>query len=83
VAAADVGWSPSEIAVRPDIRVRAGRRYAIVVTAPSAAPGAYGMAYGDGDPYARGAALYSADGGATWGAEPGRDLKFETSVEDR
>jgi hypothetical protein len=69
--------------VRPDIRVRAGHRYAIVVTAPDAGTGAYGMAYGDGDPYARGAAFYSADGGAGWRAEPGRDLKFETSVEDR
>ena len=80
VAPAAVSWSPSEVAVEPDVRVKAGRRYAIVLRAPDTPAGAYGLAYNDGDPYARGEELYSADGGATWRVEPGRDLKFETSV---
>jgi hypothetical protein len=80
VAADEVSWSPSELALGPGVRVTAGRRYAIVVLAPATPQGAYGLAYSDGDPYAGGEALYSSDGGATWRAEPGRDLKFETSV---
>jgi Glycosyl hydrolases family 43 len=80
VAPADVSWSPSEVAVEPDVRVRAGRRYAIVLRAPDTPAGAYGLAYNDGDPYARGEELFSADGGAGWRVETGRDLKFETSV---
>jgi len=77
---AAVGWSPSELAVEPDIPVDAGRHYAIVLLAPATSGGAYGLAYSDGDPYGGGEALYSADGGAGWRAEAGRDLKFETSV---
>lgn len=80
VAADSIGWAPQEVAIHPDVPVVTGRRYAIVVSAPSAAPGAYGMAYDDDDPYAGGQALYSSDGGATWRVEQGRDLRFETSV---
>jgi len=76
----EVSWSPSELAVAPDVPVEAGRRYAIVLRAPATTRGAYGLAYSDGDPYAGGGALYSADDGAGWRAEAGRDLKFETSV---
>ena len=80
VPAAEVGWSPHELAIAPDVPVQAGRRYAIELSAPDTARGGYGLAYSDGDPYAGGGALYSSDGGATWRPEPGRDLKFETSV---
>jgi hypothetical protein len=80
VPAADIGWAPAELAVTPDVPVEAGRRYAIVLLAPSASSGGYGMAYSGADPYASGGALYSSDGGATWRPENGRDLKFETSV---
>lgn len=80
IAPDEVSWSPSELELEPGVRVEAGRRYAIVVLAPSTPQGAYGFAYSDGDPYAGGEAFYSSDGGATWRAEPGRDLKFETSV---
>jgi Glycosyl hydrolases family 43 len=76
----EVSWSPSELALEPGVPVRARERYAIVMLAPSTPQGAYGLAYGDGDPYAGGGTLYSADGGATWRPETGRDLKFETSV---
>lgn len=81
VAPDAVSWSPTEVALEPGVRVEAGRRYAIVVTAPGSGGGRYGLAYSDGDPYPRGEALYSHDGGATWTVETGRDLRFETSVE--
>ena len=80
VVPGDTSWAPREVAFARGVPVRAGRRYAVVALAPDTPQGAYGMAYGDGDPYAGGEALYSADGGATWRSEPGRDLKFETAV---
>jgi Glycosyl hydrolases family 43 len=79
----ELSWSPSELAVEPGVHVLAGRPYAIVLLAPATPQGAYGLAYSDGDPYQGGEALYSSDGGATWRAETGRDLKFETSVRRR
>jgi hypothetical protein len=81
-AAGELSWSPSELALEPDVAVERGHRYAIVLLAPAAATGSYGLAYSDADPYPRGGALYSSDGGATWRPEPGRDLKFETSVKE-
>jgi hypothetical protein len=83
IPAGDVSWSPGEVAIAPGVPVQAGRRYAIVVLAPGTPGGAYGIAYSDGNPYAGGTALFTPDGGATWRQENGRDLKFETSVEDR
>jgi hypothetical protein len=80
VAPEDVSWSPGEVALAPAVPVVAGRRYAVLVSAPALGRGDYGMAYADGDPYGRGTALYSSDAGATWREEAGRDLKFETSV---
>jgi hypothetical protein len=75
-------WAPSELELEADVPVVAGRRYALVVSAPASTVRGYGMAYSDGDPYPRGSALVSSDGGATWREEPGRDLKFETSVQE-
>jgi hypothetical protein len=80
VAPSEVSWSPSEVAVEPDVAVEAGARYAIVLLAAATPRGAYGLAYSDGNPYPGGEALYSADGGGSWRAETGRDLRFETSV---
>jgi hypothetical protein len=73
-------WAPGEVVLEPGIEVEAGRRYAIVAAAPASTRRGYGMVYSDGDPYRRGSALVSTDGGATWREEPGRDLRFETSV---
>jgi hypothetical protein len=80
VSPAQIGWAPAELAVEPGVPVEAGHRYAIALLAPGATSGGYGLAYSDADPYAGGGALYSSDGGVTWRAETGRDLKFETSV---
>jgi hypothetical protein len=73
-------WAPGEVVLEPGAAVEAGSRYAIVAAAPDSSRRGYGMTYGDGDPYSHGGALISTDGGATWREEPGRDLKFETSV---
>src|SRR5205085_10660206 len=40
----------------------------------------YGFAYNDATSYTRGQELYSKDGGHTFQVEPGRVLKFTTSV---
>ena len=74
-------WSPDEVALETAGRVRAGHRYAIVVSAPDAGRGHYGVAAAESDPYRPGGALVSRDGGTTWSTEPGRDLRFETSVQ--
>jgi len=75
-------WAPSELVLEAGVPVVAGRRYALVISAPASTVRGYGMAYSDADPYPRGGALVSSDGGATWREEAGRDLKFETSVEE-
>ena len=82
IPAAQTRWAPSELVLEANVPVLAGRRYALVVSAPASTVRGYGMTYSDGDPYPRGAALVSSDGGATWREEAGRDLKFETSVQE-
>lgn len=79
-AAPDVSWSPAQLIGQPSIQVVAGRRYALQVSAPGDTRGCYGITYNDADPYAAGQEFYSTDGGSTWTAEAGRDLKFDTSV---
>jgi hypothetical protein len=80
VPVSEMSWAPTEVTLDAGVRVEAGRRYAIVVSAPASTRRGYGFAYSDADPYRGGAALFSPDGGRTWREEPGRDLKFETSV---
>jgi hypothetical protein len=79
LAADDVGWSARRRRLRPDVAVRAGRMYALVLR--TATPqGCFGVALSDHDPYVGGAASLSGDGGATWAADAGRDLAFTTTV---
>lgn len=80
VPAARTSWSPAAVTVAPDIPVVAGQRYAVQLLAPTTTSGCFGFVYNDADPYPGGGELYSADSGQSWTAEPGRDLKFETSV---
>jgi hypothetical protein len=77
-----IGWSPRTITMHPRIRVSAGRLYGLVVHSATAS-GCYGFAYNDGTSYTRGQELYSKDGGHTFQVEPGRVLKFTTSVTQR
>jgi hypothetical protein len=64
---------PSPERTHPFIRQRAlaYRRHVAVPIAES-----------DADPYAAGHAARSADGGETFTAEPARDLKFRTVVDE-
>jgi hypothetical protein len=77
-----IGWSPRTITMHPHIRVSAGRRYGLLVHSATAS-GCYGFAYNDATSYTRGQELYSKDGGHTFQVEPGRVLKFTTSVTPR
>jgi hypothetical protein len=80
VPASEVSWSPSRVTLRSSLRVRPGERFALVTSAAGASGGCYGTAYSDGDPYARGEARYSSDGGAAWRAEQGRDLHLRVDL---
>jgi hypothetical protein len=42
--------------------------------------GCYGFEYNDDNPYAGGGESYSTDSGASFTAEPARDLKFATAL---
>jgi hypothetical protein len=74
-----IGWSPRTITMHPHIRVSTGRLYGLLVHSATAS-GCYGFAYNDATSYTRGQELYSKDGGHTFQLEPGRVLKFTTSV---
>jgi hypothetical protein len=65
--------------MHPHIKVSAGRLYGLLVHSATAS-GCYGFAYNDATSYTRGQELYSKDGGHTFQVEPGRVLKFTTSV---
>ncbi|KAB2378191.1 family 43 glycosylhydrolase [Actinomadura montaniterrae] len=79
VPAAEIGWSARNVTVHPGIRVRRGAHYTVRISSTTTT-GCYGVAYNDHDPYRGGASAVSHDGGATFSAEPGRDLKFFTTV---
>jgi hypothetical protein len=74
-----IGWSPKLITVRPDVAVKSGNRYAIVVKS-AASSGGYGCEYSDSSPYPDGGEAYSSDGGQSFRAEPNRSLMFRTFV---
>jgi hypothetical protein len=74
------GWV--SVALSPAAPSSAGTQYAIVLSAPTADPipdNSYSWSAKSGDPYPAGQALFSTDGGATWGAQPA-DFAFKTYV---
>lgn len=75
-----VSWSPMKLEVFPRLRVKAGQRFAVVARAPGLTTACYGEAVSIDDPYKRGGALFSSDGGAHWLAQPAHDMRFDTSV---
>lgn len=77
-----VGWSARELAMTPDVRVTRRATYAVVASSPTG-EGCYGVAESIADPYAGGHAAVSTDGGHTFAARRGRDLKFGTIVSGR
>ena len=78
-AAASVSWAPAALAAHPGIAVTAGHAYLLRLRTASTT-GCYGWEYADANPYAGGNEAYSVDGGASFTAEPARDLKFSTDV---
>ncbi len=74
-----IGWSPKFMTVRPEIAVKAGIRYAMVIKS-AASSGCYGMEYSDLAPYPGGGEAYSDDGGQSFRAEPNRSCMFRTFV---
>jgi hypothetical protein len=74
-----IGWSPKSITVRPEIAVKAGVRYAIVVKSTTSS-GGYGCEYSDSAPYPGGGEAYSSDGGKGFRAEPNRSFMFRTFI---
>lgn len=79
VPASVIGWSARNLVLHPDLRVRRGAAYAVRLGSATAT-GCYGVAVDDQDPYPGGTSATSADGGATFAAEPSRDIKFFTAV---
>lgn len=74
---ASVSWSPTQVTFSPDIPVRAGVRYAIVLRTASTT-GFYGVAFSDLKPYANGTEAYK--GAGAWIVEPNRSLSFSIEV---
>lgn len=70
-----VGWTARNLAMTPDVPVTRGASYAIVASSAST-QGCYGVAVNDANPYA----AVSSDGGQTFTAQSGSDLKFLTVV---
>lgn len=65
-----------EIELDESLDVRAGDRFAIIVSTSSQTR-PYGFAYSDTASFSGGEALISQDGGDTWSVEQGRALHFE------
>lgn len=80
-SAAYVPWAPHVMTVHPQIAVTAGHVYALRINSTTGT-GCYGFEYNDRNPYPGGEESYSTDGGASFTAEPARDLKFTTDVGD-
>ena len=74
-----VGYSARNLVMQPDVPVTRGQAYAVVASSDTS-QGCYGVASNGADPYPGGNAAFSTDGGQTFTAAPGTDLKFLTVV---
>jgi len=74
-----IGWSPKFLTVNPNIKVKSGHRYVIVIKTDSTS-GCYGVQYNDNAPYPGGGAVYSSDKGNNFTVEPNRTLMFQTFI---
>ena len=79
VAVDAISWAPKQVKVSPNIPVKKGQRYAIVIKSTTTT-GCYGFVYSDELPYKQGSASISTDGGKQFKAEVGRTLKFHTII---
>jgi hypothetical protein len=72
-----VGWSPRDLMMTLGVTVQRGTRYGVVASSATT-NGCYGVASNAARPYPGGNAAVSTDGGQTFTAQPGTDLKFLT-----
>ncbi|MDR1517268.1 MAG: family 43 glycosylhydrolase [Dysgonamonadaceae bacterium] len=73
-----IGWAPKFVTVQPNIQVKAGTSYAIVVKTTKGG-GSYGMQYNDRFPYKQGRALYRLNT-QNFNVEANRTLMFQTFI---
>jgi hypothetical protein len=78
-ATSAVGWTARNLTMTTHVPVTRGQAYAIVASSATTA-GCYGLAVNDANPYPRGYAAVSTDGGQAFTAQHGSDLKFLTVV---
>jgi hypothetical protein len=76
---AGVPWAPAALTAHPGVAVVAGQTYLLRLSSATTT-GCYGWEYADDGPYPQGVESYSTDTGASFTAEPARDLKFSTDV---
>ena len=77
--ASSVGFSVRQLVLDAGVPVTSGATYAVVASSDTT-QGCYGVAVSNANPYAGGQAAVSTDGGQTFTAQPGSDLKFLTVV---
>ncbi|HEY3686972.1 MAG TPA: family 43 glycosylhydrolase [Streptosporangiaceae bacterium] len=78
VPADKIGWSARDLTTHPNVPVRRGHPYTLMLSTPGTT-GCYGTETDDHDPYRAGTTVTSTDAGATVTPEPARDLKFHTA----
>ncbi|UZR97187.1 family 43 glycosylhydrolase [Chondrinema litorale] len=79
VSADSIGWSPKMISVQPNIKVKASKKYVLVVKSTSS-KGCFGIEFNDNAPYAEGACILSTDNGNSFSIIDNRTLMFQTFV---
>lgn len=79
IPASDVGFSALNLVLSAHVPVTRGLTYAVVASSATT-QGCYGVAVNDANPYSRGYAAVSTDGGQTFTPQPSSDLKFLTVV---
>lgn len=81
VSADSINWSPNYFTINPNIPVKSGQPYAIVLRSTTE-KGCYGVALNDFSPYDSGGAAYSSTNGASFSKEKNRSLMFRVIVSE-
>ncbi|WP_345210342.1 family 43 glycosylhydrolase [Mucilaginibacter gynuensis] len=79
IADQSIGWSAKNIYVKPNLKVKKGTKYVIILKS-AATTGCYGVTLSDLTNFTGGSALTSSDNGKTFKADEHGVLKFETFV---
>jgi len=76
----DLGWSARKITISPNLKLRAGKQYVILLTSDTE-KGCYGFAYNDSKSNEDEIASISKDHGETFAEEKNRTLKYQLVIE--